>query len=425
MKAPLSYTPPGLAPERPGPVRRRHVFYLPGYDPEARTRYRHLFVRELGRRSRRFGETPRLVDQAKASPCGAIQGWRVAAHPQTAGAETSYDVLLWDDIVARDFRRPRLLSILLLLAGTLDLIVSGRIVSFYRLNWKYGNVILYPIVLLLLLGLISGLLAAFVHAHLGDAFGHSLGWPIWVSLPLGIAAGLLWIVALERLLNRIFFWQLLNDWVFNWQHGCGWRPDYEARVDAFADHVAARLAAFAEAGETVDEAMIVGHSTGGLTAAEVAARVVARDPRAGIDGPSLSLVTLGSALPLVALNPRATRLRAEIVRLVACPRLVWCDIQAPQDWMNFPGFQPVRELGLDLGGCEEANPVVRSACFRDLLTPQTYEKVCWRPFRMHFQFLLANERPGAYDFFAMTLGPQRLRERVLTPIVEAPAPGTA
>lgn len=34
---------------------------------------------------------------------------------------------------------------------------------------------------------------------------------------------------------------------------------------------------------------------------------------------------------------------------------------------------------------------------------------------MHFQFLLANDQRGYYDFFAMTLGPQRLRERVLNP----------
>jgi hypothetical protein len=59
---------------------------------------------------------------------------------------------------------------------------------------------------------------------------------------------------------------------------------------------------------------------------------------------------------------------------------------------------------------------VRSARFRDLLCPETYERVRFRPFRMHFQFLLANERPGAYDFFAMTLGPRRLREQVLAPV---------
>ena len=53
----------------------------------------------------------------------------------------------------------------------------------------------------------------------------------------------------------------------------------------------------------------------------------------------------------------------------------------------------------------------RSARFRDIIDEDTYRKVRARPFRMHFQFLMANDRPGAYDFFKMTLGSERLRER--------------
>ncbi|WP_204308016.1 hypothetical protein, partial [Klebsiella pneumoniae] len=67
--------------------------------------------------------------------------------------------------------------------------------------------------------------------------------PHWLSLTAGVAAGIAWIVALERVLNRIFFWQLLNDWVFNWQHGQGLRPDYEARLEAFTGLVLTRIAA--------------------------------------------------------------------------------------------------------------------------------------------------------------------------------------
>ena len=305
-----------------------------------------------------------------------------------------------------------------LVVGTLQTILSGLLFRFYRLSWKYGNVILYPFVMVILLTLLSVAVGALVHAHLGDGFGHSLGLPIWVSLPLGVVAGFAWIKAIEAILNRIFFWQLLNDWVFNWQHGRGARLDYERRLDAFADHILSALAARNAAGDVVDEVMIVGHSSGGLTAAEVTARLLAKDAEIGRSGPVLSLVTLGSGLPLVAIQPSATRLRAEIARLVTDRRVVWCDFHAPQDWMNFPGFNPSDELDLDLNGQPVANPLVRSARFRDLLSPDTYRRVRFRPFRMHFQFLLANERPGAYDFFAMILGPQPLRQRVLAPAAD-------
>ncbi|WP_430913606.1 alpha/beta hydrolase [Methylobacterium sp. sgz302541] len=420
MTSPLSYTPPDLQPSRPGPVRRRHVFYIPGYDPEGRTRYRLLFVRELTRRTKRFGEGKRAISPASLSECGLVQSWRVGAHAQTNGAETSYDVLLWDDIVARDFARPRALSVALLLAGTTHCIVAGAMARFYRLNWKYGNVILYPFVMVLLLALVSVVLGMVVHDHLGDRFGHSMRLPLWASVPAAILVGILWIAAIETLLNRIFFWQLLNDWVFNYQHGQGRRPDYVRRLDVFADHMIARVAELAAAGEAVDEVMIVGHSSGALTAVEVAARVLARDPRLGEGATNLALVTLGSGLPLVAIQPQAAALREEVKALVTSPRLVWLDVQAPQDWMNFPGFIPQKDLALDLGDAPVANPLVRSACFREILSPETYARVKNRPFRMHFQFLLANDVPGAYDFFSMTLGPQRLRERVLEPIVERP-----
>lgn len=415
MASPFDYTPPGLADAVAGPVKRRHIFYVPGYDPEGSSRYRMLFVRELARYTKRFAEPKRAISRATLSADGTVQSWRVAAQPETQGAETTYDVLLWDDLVRTDFGRRRPFSVALLLMGTLQTLASGLMIRFYRLNWKYGNVILYPLVMVLILALCTLAIATFVHAHLGTAFGHSLGWPLWITMPAGLLIALAWIKAMEAFLNRIYFWQLLNDWVFNWQHGQGWRPDYEQRLDAFTDHVLARCAGLV-AGDEPDEILILGHSSGAMTAVEVAARVLARNGRLGTGSTTLALVTLGSGLPLVAMQRRAQRLRDEITSLVTSQRLVWADFQAPQDWMNFPGFNPVTHLDLDLRGRLATNPLVRSARFREIISAETYRKVRWRPFRMHFQFLLANDQRGYYDFFAMTLGPQRLRERVQSPV---------
>ncbi|GLS46349.1 alpha/beta hydrolase [Methylobacterium brachythecii] len=392
-------------------VRRRHVFYCPGYDPESRTRYRLLFVRELLRHAKCFGEAKPQISRASLSADGLVQSWTVTA---SGGVETSYDVLLWDDLVARDTARSRFVSVALLVIGTLHALIRGKLFTFYRLNWKYGNVILYPFVLLLLLGAATALVALVVHAHLGDWYAHSLGMPPWATIPLGILVGLGWIRAMEAFLNRAFFWQILNDWVFNWQHGQGRRPDYEARLDVFVDHLVARLAAFAGAGEALDEILIVGHSTGGLTAVEVAARLLARDPEIGAQGPVLSLATLGSGLPLVAVQPQAVRVRADIASLVTSRRVAWIDYVAPQDWMNFPRFNPLHDLDLPIeAGSPIVNPTIRSARFREIIAEETYRKVRLRPFRMHFQFLMSNDRRGAYDFFAMTLGPETLHQRGL------------
>ena len=411
----LGYTPPDLlcsdSPKQSVSVRRRHVFYYPGYDPESRTRYRLLFVRELLRRAKCFGEAKPQISRAGLSADGLVQNWTVTT---PSGVETSYDVLLWDDLVARDSERSRFVSVALLVVGTLHALIRGKLFTFYRLNWKYGNVIIYPFVLLLLLGAVSALVALVVHAHLGDWYAHSLGLPPWATIPLGILVGLGWIRAMEVLLTRAFFWQLLNDWVFNWQHGQGRRPDYEERLNVFADHLVARLSAFADAGEALDEILVVGHSTGGLTAVEVTARLLARDLDVGARGPVLSVATLGSGLPLVAVQPQAARVRADIASLVTSRRVAWIDYVAPQDWMNFPRFNPLHDLDLPIeAGSPIVNPTIRSARFREILADETYRKVRLRPFRMHFQFLMSNDRPGAYDFFAMTLGPETLHQRGL------------
>ncbi|MFD1302597.1 alpha/beta hydrolase [Methylobacterium marchantiae] len=405
-------------------MRRRHVFYVPGYDPEGRTRYRMLFVRELTLYAKRFGQPKRRLERAVMGKDGLSQRWTVAAEPAVEGAETSYDVLLWDDLVLKDFARWRILSVVLLFLGSLHAIVTGMMVRFYRLNWKYGNVILYPLFLILLLTLVSGLIAHQVHAHLGEGYGHSLRWPFWLTVPLGLMVGIVWIKSLDALLERAFFWQLLNDWVFNWQHGQGWRPDYDARVDAFAALVVDRLATFRAEGIVLDEVVILGHSTGALTAVEVAARVLAADPVVGTGTTALALLTLGSGLPIVALQSAARRVQSDIASLVVSDRIVWVDYYAPQDWMNFPDFDPVARLPLDLDGQVARNPLVRSAKFREIIDSETYIKVRWRPFRMHFQFLFANDRLGEYDFFAMALGPQRLRDRVTGPRVFAGADRT-
>jgi hypothetical protein len=83
--------------------------------------------------------------------------------------------------------------------------------------------------------------------------------------------------------------------------------------------------------------------------------------------------------------------------------------------MNFPGFNPVEDLGLAVPVAERFNPVIRSARFRDIMTDKTYRAVLRRPFRMHFQYLMANERAGEYDYVMIVCGPTTLAERVSRP----------
>jgi hypothetical protein len=48
--------------------------------------------------------------------------------------------------------------------------------------------------------------------------------------------------------------------------------------------------------------------------------------------------------------------------------------------------------------------------FRDVLLPQNYAGFRWRFFRVHFQYLMANERPASWDYFMLICGPRGINE---------------
>ena len=414
---PIGLNPPDRTEPPPGaPVRRRHVFYLPGYDPEASRRYRALFVREFARYAKRFALSRKAVSRVAAAPDGLSQTWTVEVETPEWSTTTLYEVLLWDDLVNADARRPVLSSLALLVVGMLHSAATLTLFRVYRLSPTFGSVMVYPFVLTVLIALAAALVAALAAGLLGLG-----GLPSWAAIPLGLAAAGGAVALAAPHLDRVYFWQLLHDWLFNWQHGRGRRPDYDERLARFARRVVDRARAIG-----ADEVMLVGHSTGAMTAVEVAARALALDATLGAEGRPVAVATLGSAMPLVVIQPGAHRLRADVARLVASERVTWVDYQAPQDWMNFPGFNPLRDARLAAAPERVLNPFIRSARYRDIVDPETYRQVRLHPFRLHFQFLMANDRPGEYDFFALTLGPQRLLDRLWRPLIARarPAAGT-
>jgi hypothetical protein len=96
--------------------------------------------------------------------------------------------------------------------------------------------------------------------------------------------------------------------------------------------------------------------------------------------------------------------REAIRRVAVEPSLRWVDCQARKDVINFPNFDPVDGVGIRIGG-ERRNPIVWVVRFRDLLAVEFYQRLRWNFFRMHFQFIMANDRRGPYDYFMMTCGP--------------------
>jgi hypothetical protein len=96
------------------------------------------------------------------------------------------------------------------------------------------------------------------------------------------------------------------------------------------------------------------------------------------------------------------------------PSVDWIDCQARKDVMNFYQFDPITSHGIDVGTARR-NPKIVPVRFRDIIRPEYYQKFRWQFFRVHFQFVMANERPNAYDFFMIVCGPVPLSERMAVP----------
>jgi hypothetical protein len=82
--------------------------------------------------------------------------------------------------------------------------------------------------------------------------------------------------------------------------------------------------------------------------------------------------------------------------------------------MNFFQFDPIAAHGIELKA-ERCNPTIVPVRFREIILPENYGLFRWQFFRVHFQFVMANQRPHAYDFFMIACGPVPLRERIAMP----------
>ncbi|HVC55809.1 MAG TPA: hypothetical protein VND95_07625 [Stellaceae bacterium] len=387
------------------PVARRLVFYCHGYDPDADTRYRRLFVTGFSQLARRFGVTRQIGPAVHDDAIPAVR-WTVAAGTRTWRTETTYEVLRWDDLVRRDFARGWLRRIPLLCGAMAEALRGAVVQRLFRVNWRFALFVVYPWAAVVAVVAVAGLIgvaAAWLAGHVVP-LPRPAAWIIALVIAAAVLRGL------GPRLRKGHVYHLLDGWIFSWQQAAGRHKAFDARLERFSRHLVAAVR------ETdADEVLIVGHSTGATIAVALAARALVLDPAFGRSGPPVALLTIGSCLPIVGFVRTADRLRQDIARLVTSSALLWVEYQAPQDALNAFGFTPHKDLGLELGGAPPRNPQIRSARFKETLSPSTYRRFRWNFFRIHFHFLMANEIPGEYDYLMIACGPVSLADRIADP----------
>ena len=391
-------------------VRRRRVFYIPGYDPIHPRRYRELYRKEGAAQAAISGYDLTLTPR----PAAGRYGWRVAARIDDTPVETDFEVLVWSDIVRGSMPGSIPATYWQMLRTSWTYIASGALWRLMRL--RKGPVIaaLYPVAMLLLqlalaLALAFGVWWATIWLSqllflrpdqwFNDYFLHA----VYGGIPLGLLAGYGLLRWFKRHDNRLFVYYLMHDYAYS----AHWRganpPELEVRIAEFAATIRAALS------EDLDEVLVVGHSSGAHLGVMVLADVLRARGNDVAGGPALGFLSLGQVVPMVSFLPDAWRLRRDLAWLSAAPGLAWVDVTAPGDGCAFALCDPVAVSGV--APADKRGPLVFSAAFTQSLSPERWKALRWRFFRLHFQYLCAFDRPRDYDYFRITAGPMTLAQR--------------
>ncbi|MDR5651946.1 hypothetical protein [Ruixingdingia sedimenti] len=380
-------------------VRRRRVFYIPGFDPIHPRRYRELYRREGAAQAALSGYELALKPRRSKGP----YGWHVAAQVEGARVETDVEVLVWSDIVRESMGQGILGTYWQLARTAWAYIGSGALFRLMRLRKGPILAALYPEAMLLAQLALACLAAWGVGALVALALP---GWVGWLAGLAVIPPVLVWF---RRQDHRLYAYYLMHDFAYTARDGGAYPPELTARMEAFRQSIAEALASGA------DEVLVVGHSSG----AHIAVTVLADLLRAGRaeggaeGGPVLSLLTLGQAIPMASFLPRADKLRGDLHYLSASDALTWVDVTAPGDGCAFALCDPVAVTGV--APPDKRWPLVLSAAFSQTLSPAKQAELKRRYFRLHFQYMCAFDAlpgtPADYDYFRITAGPQTLGAR--------------
>jgi hypothetical protein len=387
-------------------VQHRHIIYVQGYDPRGLAQYYRMFRTELRKFGRLYGLAA-TIGRPKVADDGEIAAWTIDTQAGDWQTRTSYDFLRFEDLIQRDLASPIWRTVLQAIWLYWRLVFRGTIARFWKAHWRFATFITYPHFLLLIEALVA----------LGIAFGfekglEALGLPAPFSM---VAAAALFVAVLGSMLkyteNQTYLLYLLSDTIWTWQFSHRQRPEWDERIDRFAQY----LVKVARASDA-EEIVIVGHSSGSFLGAEILARALKLDPALGRHGPRIVFLTIGGNFPIVGFHAASSDFRDHLRQLAVEPSIDWIDCQSRKDVMNFFPFDPIAGHGIDVGASRR-NPTIVPVRFREIIKPEHYNLFRWKFFRVHFQFVMANERPHAYDFFMIVCGPVLLSERMARPEV--------
>src|SRR5438270_4881633 len=290
-------------------VQHRHIIYVQGYDPRGLAQYYRMFRTEL----RKFGRLYQLaatISRPQVAPDGETASWTIETQASDWQTCTSYDFLRFEDLIQRDLAAPIWRTVLHAMWIYWRLVFSGTLARFWKAHWRFATFISYPHFLLFNEAIWS----------LAIAFGFekalaALGIPEPFSIAVAIAV---FVAALGSILkyteNLTYLLYLLSDTIWTWEFSHRQRPEWDRRIDRFAQYLI-NVARSSDA----EEIVVVGHSSGSFLGAEILGRALKLDPAVGRHGRRIVLLTIGGNFPIVGFHTVSQDFREHLRLLAAEP----------------------------------------------------------------------------------------------------------
>jgi len=377
-------------------IQQRHVFYLSGFDPRGAAFYHRTFKEESSKQSKINGINVSVGPRKKYNDFS--QTWKIKAQDQGETVDTQYEFLRWDDIIRKHWVKSLLSIFLDFIYVAWIFITTGTLKRVAKASRTPAITGLYPAVFIAVSGLLA-ILLWFISVMVFSAF--QLGWLGWI---VGFALFVAVVVVAKVWGDNINVFWLLRIYAFTARWAAGDISTLDERIEVFAERIDEVLLT-----NKADEVVLVGHSVGSMLAVAVAARVAEKIDQRQVKQ-SLNMITLGECIPLLSLLPNAGSIRKDLSYLSCADNIFWVDYTSPADGACFPLVDPVKVSLLKEPYCH--SPVLLSARFYKLFSSENYQKIRRKFYQMHFLYLMSNDNLGQYDYFAMMLGKQHLKQRI-------------
>ena len=237
---------------------RRHVFYVPGFDPRGARLYHGMYSEHAKKQSAINGLDLSVSPRRKISDISHI--WHVTGNRTT----TEFEYLSWSDIVRQHWKN----GVAALLADSWlcfrSGLINGVIFRFLRVRKSlFRLAVLYPFLYLPL----AFFLAIWIGNSLIDT--KAQGGDFAFSALIAAGASLLFLWAGLKLGHKIAIFWLLRIFCFSIRWSQGKAADLEDRINAFSARLREEILT-----NRADEIMVVGHSAGAMLAVPVIARAL-------------------------------------------------------------------------------------------------------------------------------------------------------